>query len=94
MVGRRILIASTLAVSSLLVRTSVASAALTATVGTNVNITKTAGNQAEGTIAINPSNSSQLFFASNPGAFSRRSTDGGATWGAAGAADAHPGRRP
>ena len=85
MVGRRILIASTLAVSSLLVRTSVASAALTATVGTNVNITKTAGNQAEGTIAINPSNSSQLFFASNPGAFSRRSTDGGATWGAAGA---------
>jgi HYR domain-containing protein/PKD domain-containing protein len=54
-------------------------------VGANVNITRTAGNQAEGTIAINPNNTQQLFFASNPGATARRSTDGGNTWVAAGA---------
>ena len=84
MVGRRIFLVSALAITSLVLRTSVASAALTATVGANVNITKTAGNQTEGTIAVNPANASQLFFASNPGSFARRSTDAGATWVAAG----------
>jgi len=61
------------------------SAAVTVTVGPNVNVTKQSGNQAEGTIAINPTNTQQLFFASNPGATARRSTDGGTTWVAAGA---------
>ena len=50
-----------------------------------MNVTKAAGNQAEGTIAVNPTNPNQLFVALNPGATSRRSTDGGATWVAAGA---------
>jgi HYR domain len=54
-------------------------------VGANVNITKLGGNQAEGTIAINPTNTQELFFASNPGATARRSTDGGNTWVTAGA---------
>jgi hypothetical protein len=57
-----------------------ASGVLTITVGTNVNVTATGGNQAEGTIAINPTNPMQLFEASNPGATARRSTDGGTTW--------------
>jgi PKD domain/Bacterial Ig domain len=57
-----------------------ASGVLTITVGPNVNVTKAGGSQAEGTIAINPTNSMQLFEASNSGATARRSTDGGATW--------------
>lgn len=62
-----------------------ASAVVSVSIGPNVNITTAAGSQAEGTIAINPTNTQELFFASNPGATARRSTDGGATWGAAGA---------
>jgi hypothetical protein len=61
------------------------SAAVPVSIGPNVNITQLAGNQAEGTIAVNPTNPQELFFASNPGAIARRSTDGGTTWVAAGA---------
>ena len=65
---------------------SLPSATTTTTVGANVNITKAAGSQAEGTIAVNPTNPLELFAAYNPPntAF-WRSTDGGATWVAAGA---------
>src|SRR6266446_2280917 len=76
-----------LAIASLLVVTVQpgATSAQVINVGANVNITRAAGNQVEGTIAINPTNTQQLFFASNPGATARRSTDGGNTWVAAGA---------
>ena len=62
-----------------------ASGVLTITVGPNVNVTAAAGNQTEATVAIDPSNTQRIFVASNPGATSRRSTDGGTTWLAAGA---------
>jgi hypothetical protein len=62
-----------------------ASAILTITVGPNVNVTRAAGNQTEATVAIDPSNTQRIFVASNPGATSRRSIDGGTTWLAAGA---------
>jgi hypothetical protein len=52
-------------------------------VGANVNITQLAGNQAEGTIAVNPTNPQQLFYASNPGTVGFRSVDGGQNWIAA-----------
>jgi hypothetical protein len=62
-----------------------ASGVLTITVGPNVNVTAAGGNQTEATVAIDPSNTQRIFVASNPGATSRRSTDGGTTWLAAGA---------
>ena len=49
----------------------------------NVNVSRLPGNHAEGTIAIDPTNPSRLFAASNaPGAgvLTASSTDGGATW--------------
>ncbi len=82
---RRFLLGSALVAISLALLAGSGSAALNPTVGPNVNVTKASGNQAEGTIAVNPTNPNQLFVASNPGATSRRSTDGGATWIAAGA---------
>ena len=82
---RRFLLGLALAAISLALLAGSGSAALNPTVGPNVNVTKASGNQAEGTIAVNPTNANQLFVASNPGATSRRSTDGGATWIAAGA---------
>ena len=42
------------------------SAVLSITVGTNVNITQSGGSQAEATIAVNPSNTLQLFEANDP----------------------------
>jgi hypothetical protein len=49
-------------------------------VGGNVNVSAALGNQAEATIAVNPTNTQQIFVASNPGTTARRSTDGGQTW--------------
>lgn len=49
-------------------------------VGANVNINQLAGNQSEGTIAINPVNPQQMFAASNPGTTAANSTNGGQTW--------------
>ena len=49
----------------------------------NVNVSRTSGNQAEGTIAVDPSNPSRLFAASNApgvGLFASTSSDGGVTW--------------
>jgi Bacterial Ig-like domain (group 3) len=56
--------------------------ALAVTVGTNVNINRQAGNQSEGTIAIDPTNPQRLFASSNSGngLMMSFSTDGGATW--------------
>ena len=54
--------------------------AFTTVVGPDVNITRLAGNQAEATIALDPTNTQRLFEASNPGTTAFRSTDGGATW--------------
>ena len=62
------------------------SATTTITVGANVNITRENGSQAEGTIAVNPTNPLEVFAATNPPATTFfRSVDGGATWIAAGA---------
>ena len=53
-------------------------------VGTNVNITKLAGNQAEGTIAVNPTNPLNLFMAVNSASANiltgAISNNGGTTW--------------
>jgi hypothetical protein len=49
----------------------------------NINVSRLGGNHAEGTIAIDPSNASRLFAASNApgvGLFTATSTDGGITW--------------
>jgi hypothetical protein len=62
-----------------------AASVLSITVGANVNVTAAGGNQTEGTIAIDPSNTQRIFVASNPGTTSRRSVNGGTTWLAAGA---------
>jgi hypothetical protein len=49
-------------------------------VGPNVNITKAAGNQAESTISINPTNRLNLFESDTLSTVGRYSTDGGQTW--------------
>jgi hypothetical protein len=55
--------------------------AVAVSVGPNVNITRENGNQAEGTIAIDPTNGAQLFAANNPpGALFFPSTTGGGAW--------------
>lgn len=54
--------------------------AFTTVVGPDVNITRLAGNQAEATIALDPTNTQRLFEASNPGTTAFRSIDGGTTW--------------
>jgi len=65
---------------------SLPSATTTTTVGANVNITKENGSQAEGTIAVNPTNALEVFAAHNsPNTTFWRSSDGGTTWVAAGA---------
>jgi len=68
-----------------------ASAQVTQTVGSNVNISQLSENQNEAAIAINPTNPQQLFAFSNRefgGAlFAARSTDGGQTWQPSNGAD-------
>jgi BNR/Asp-box repeat len=59
---------------------NISSAAVTETVGPNVNVTAVAGNQAEATIAVDPNNPQRMYAASNPGTTGAYSTDGGATW--------------
>jgi hypothetical protein len=54
--------------------------AATITVGPNVNISKTSGNNAEETLAINPNNPNQLFASETWALVSKYSTDGGASW--------------
>src|SRR4051794_16211230 len=81
---KRLLLVALIALPALLALSS-GTASAAPPFGTNVNITKQGGNQAEGTIAINPNNPSQVFFASNSGATTRRSVNGGSTWIAAGA---------
>jgi uncharacterized protein (TIGR03437 family) len=68
-----------LAVTALLVSTS----ALAQTIGSNLNLTKAAGNQSEAAVAINPTNNNQIFLASRNeigGLSTARSSDGGVTW--------------
>jgi hypothetical protein len=86
-IARRLFTSITISIASLLAVTAGPgpASAQVIHVGTNVNITRAAGNQAEGTIAVNPTDTQELFFASNPGATARRSTDSGNTWVAAGA---------
>jgi hypothetical protein len=64
-----------------------ASAAPTLTVGPNINVSKTAGNQNEAGIAVDPTNPSHMFMAMNTdaaafpdGLLGAVSTDGGGTW--------------
>ncbi|MFN2468844.1 MAG: hypothetical protein ABR521_12020 [Gaiellaceae bacterium] len=52
-------------------------------VGANVNISKQVGNQVEVGIALNPTNTQQLWAGWNGSTQHKRSTDGGATWVAA-----------
>jgi Ca2+-binding RTX toxin-like protein len=49
----------------------------------NVNVTKTFGDDAEATVAINPANPKQVFTAVNP-ALAKRSGNGGLSWNGAG----------
>lgn len=55
-------------------------AAPTATVGAPVNVSLASGNQAEPTIAVDPTNPLRIFVASNSGTTAAASSDGGATW--------------
>ena len=57
-----------------------AHAAITLTVGKNINITKTAGNNAEECIAINPANPVNLFMSETWALVTKYSEDGGITW--------------
>jgi hypothetical protein len=59
---------------------SSARAAVTLTVGTNINITKSSANNAEECIAINPRNPLNLFMSETWSLATRYSTDGGITW--------------
>ena len=82
-VSRRLTLLMIIVLTGLLERP--APAALT--VGTNLNVTKLAGNQTETTVAINPLNPQNLFVASNNGTFPTPSvfffsTNGGANWSA------------
>jgi hypothetical protein len=77
--NRHLVVLGALAISLFLL-TGLASAAVSISVGANVNVTKAAGSQAEGTIALNPTNLMQLYAATNAGASHFRSTNGGVTW--------------
>jgi hypothetical protein len=50
------------------------------TVGPNQNVTAAAGNQAEATVAIDPTTPQRIFVASNPGSTAAISNNGGANW--------------
>src|ERR1043166_607878 len=54
--------------------------AATLIVGTNLNITKSSANNAEGTIAVNPLNPNNLFEDDTWTTIGRYTTNGGATW--------------
>lgn len=54
--------------------------AATLTVSTNVNITKSSGNNAEECISMNPQNPSQLFASDTWSLATKYSTNGGVTW--------------
>src|SRR5690242_2853425 len=66
--------------ASLLLCISPAGAAVTLTVGTNINITKSSVNNAEECIAINPKNPLNLFMSETWNLATRYSLDGGITW--------------
>src|SRR5262249_62263154 len=52
----------------------------TMTVGPNINVTKSAGNEQETSITVNPTNPQNLFATSTSGVNQFFSLDGGATW--------------
>src|SRR5689334_9626909 len=54
--------------------------AVTLVVGTNVNITRSAANNAEESIALNPTDPRNLFASESWSLAARYSTDGGTTW--------------
>src|SRR5580765_1034909 len=54
--------------------------AQTLTVGTNINITKSAANNSEECISINPLNPNQLFASETWSLATKYSTNGGVTW--------------
>ena len=63
------------------------------TVGPNINITKSAANEAETTIAINPTNANNLFAIDTITYQGHFSTDGGLTWTLSNMAGFHAQRR-
>ena len=70
--------------AGMLIQAVPASAATVLTVGPNVNVSQAAGNQSEGSIAVDPTNPLHIFAFSNvttaAALFAGVSTDGGATW--------------
>ena len=80
------LVTLTAATALAVVRPSVADAAgptPTVTVGANVNLSKAAGNQFEGSVAIDPTNPLRIFVLARDetgNLLGARSSDGGATW--------------
>src|SRR4051812_1579112 len=55
-------------------------AAVTLSVGPNINISKASGNNVEQAIAINPLNAAQLFASETVARVTRYSTNAGLTW--------------
>jgi hypothetical protein len=86
--SRKSLVRLALTALSLVLVTGVSAGSRAVSVGGNVNITKQNGNQTEATIALNPTNTSQLFASYNQATSSsgmwRRSTNGGTSWSSAG----------
>lgn len=66
--------------ASLVFFVSGASGVIVVTVGPNINVSAAAGNQTEATIAVNPTNTQNVFEVSNPGSTAAVSTNGGTSW--------------
>ena len=83
---RHLVSSVTFSAIALLVGTQPAAAGATLTVGPNHNVSRMPGNQAETTIAINPTNPDNIAIASNTeggfALFEAYSVDGGASWNA------------
>jgi hypothetical protein len=79
-VKRSWLVVLALALASLAFFVPGASGLIVVTVGPNVNVSATTGNQAEASIALDPSNTQRLFVASNRGSTAAVSTNGGTSW--------------
>jgi hypothetical protein len=75
-----LLCATILALNLTLLVSQTASAVYGVTVGAPVNVSLASGNQAEATVAVDPTNPLRIFEASNPGTSAAVSSDGGATW--------------
>jgi PKD domain len=78
--NRRWLVALALGLLSFVLFVPGAAGVIVVTVGPNVNVSAAAGNQAEASIAVDPTNTQRLFEVSNPGSTAAVSTNGGTSW--------------